>query len=84
MLEYIPKNFSSLDPLSAFATVANLGTNIAGTVIAAKGQKAVNEQTKLDNERNYQFQQDQFQYQKYLNNNQIQIQAALCVKIDVA
>lgn len=55
--------------ISPWAMVASAGSNLVGSLIS----NGINNHWA---EKNYKFQKEQFEYQKYLNNNQTQIQSA--------
>lgn len=59
--------------ISAVGTIGGTIGNAIGTVIS---NKQTNKSNQKINEKNLDFAREQFQYQKYLNNNQFQIQSA--------
>ena len=62
----------ALDSFNPFSAILDIG-NTVGSVIS---NKMTNDANAEINEKNLEFQREQFNYQKYLNNNQTQIQAA--------
>ncbi len=67
--DFLSNAIKDFNPFNALFDVANT----VGSVIS---NKMTNDANAEINEKNLQFQREQFQYQKYLNNNQTQIQAA--------
>lgn len=63
---------NSLKSFNPFSAILDIG-NTVGSIIS---QDMTNKANSKINEKNLDFQREQFNYQKYLNNNQIQIQAA--------
>lgn len=74
--DWIVGGLKSFNPIGAiFDTV-----NTVGSIISNKNANDTNAEI---NEKNLQFQREQFNYQKYLNNNQTQIQAADALKAGI-
>lgn len=59
-----------------WGTIAKVGAAMLGTVTSALGVNSTNKIKKKAYDKSLEFQKEQFQYQKYLNNNQFQIQSA--------